>query len=111
MVGPQQTALQNKYRYTNLHGYSLLHEFAVVLMRGLWRSHHETLQYVSNFYLRCSQKLLLQSLSGRLEACKRGSSFLLFAVAQFLSLICLRVKADLFFWQNDSGFVIKAFLM
>ena len=33
-----------------------------------------------------------------------GSSFLLFVFAQFLSGICLRVKADLFFWQNAVSF-------
>ena len=32
------------------------------------------------------------------------SSFLLFVFAQFLSGICLRVKADLFFWQNAVSF-------
>ena len=47
-------------------------------------------------HLRFSQKLLLQSLSNKLDVCKRGSSFLLFAVAQFLVQICQRVKANLF---------------
>ena len=62
-----------------------------------------TLPYVSNFSLAVFQKLFLRSLSNRLGACKRGRSFLLFVVVQFLSRICLRVKADLFFRQNDSG--------
>ena len=82
---------------TRMINYSLSHEFVVILMSGLWRSYHETLQYISKFYLRCSQKLLLQSLSNVLDACKRGSSFLVFLVARFLLRICLKVKADYFF--------------
>ena len=67
-------------------------------MSGLWRSHPETLQYVSNFSLAMFQKLLLQSLNNRLDARKREESyFLLFVVAGFLSRICLRVKENPFF--------------
>ena len=72
-------------------------------MSGLWRSNHETLQYVRKFLFLVFQNLLLPSLSNRLDVCKQRSSFLLFDVAHFLSRVCLRVKADLFFWQNDSG--------
>ena len=32
--------------------------------------------------------------------------FFLFVVAQFLSRICLRIKADLFFCQNNSGQIL-----
>ena len=59
--------------------------YIVILMRSLWRSHHETLQYVSNFLLAVFQKLLLQSLSNRLDVCKQESSLFQFVVAQFLS--------------------------
>ena len=48
-------------------------------------------------HLQCPQKLVLQSLSRRLDACEREISFLQFVVAQFLSRICLKVKANLFF--------------
>ena len=47
-------------------------------------------------HLRCSQKLLLQNLSSRLDACKRDNSSLLLVVAQFLSRIYLRVKRIFF---------------
>ena len=72
-------------------------------MSGLWRSNYETLQFVSNFLLPVFRKELLQSLSYSLDVCKRGSSSLLFVEAQFLSQIRLRIKADRFLWQNDSG--------
>ena len=69
-------------------------------MTGLWPPDQEALQCGTNFSLVVFQKLLLQSLSNRLDACKQRSSFLLFVVAQFLSQICLRLKVDLFY---DSG--------
>ena len=72
------------------------HSVSRAIITSLWRSHHETLQYVSIFSCAMFQKLLLLSLRNRLDACKEGSSFLLFSVAQFLSQICLRVKVDLF---------------
>ena len=49
------------------------------------------------FHLRCSQKVLSQSLNNKLDASKRGNSSLVLAAAQFLSQIFLKVKADLFF--------------
>ena len=49
MVGPPQTAHQNNY--TNLHGYSLSHEFVIIVMSSLQWSHHKTLQYISDFLL------------------------------------------------------------
>ena len=72
-------------------------------MSGSCQSQHETLQYVGNFLFAVLQKLLLQSLSNELDACKQRKPFLLFVVPQFLLQIFLRVKADLFFRQNDSG--------
>ena len=56
-------------------------------------------------HLRCPQKLLLQSLSSRLDVYKRESSFLLLVVAPFLSRIYLREKANLFLWQNDNSLI------
>ena len=70
----------SEYLY-KLASYSLSHKFVIILTSGLWRSHHKTLQYGSNFLLAVFQKLLLQSLSNRSVACKRGT--LLFC---FLSL-------------------------
>ena len=64
--------------------------------------HHEILQFFSNL-------LLLQSLSNRLDVCIQGSSFLLFEVIQFFFQICLRIKEDLFFWQNGSGVILLCF--
>ena len=64
-------------------------------MNGLWWSHHETLHYACNFSLVVFHKLLSQSLSNRLDVCKERSACLV-VVAQFLSQICLRVKANLF---------------
>ena len=101
MVGLSYTTHQGNY--VNSFSYSLSHEFVVILMSGSWQSHDEILQYVSNFLFAMFQKLLLQSLTNRLDVCKRKSSFLLFVVVQFLSQICLRPKEDLFFWYDDSG--------
>ena len=95
MVGLPYSAHQNNY--INSLGYSLSHEFVVILMSGSRQSHHETLQYISNFLFAVFQKLLLQSHSNRLHASKRWGPFLLFVVAQFLSGIRLRVKVEFFF--------------
>ena len=59
-----------------------------------------------NFSLAMFQKLLLQSLIDRLvqtRGVQRGNSFLLLAVAQFLSQKLRESKSESFFYQNDSG--------
>ena len=80
-------------------------------MSRLWQSHHEILQYICKLISLRSVKIISKSLDRKdvrfgLDrehvfivdchfVCKRESFFMLI-VAQFLSQVCLRVKADFF---------------